>query len=194
MRYCCAPHPLSSFITCFATPPLLIFRTRGQPLFTDQSTTTKCVVPVAHCTVRFMGTCGECSRECFCYLLDDLCHVLSALVLQAGELEQLCDPPDADDVVLVEDLSQGPAAQALETRQQVHVCHAQHVVGVFRGQLARGRGELASRPTHSSLANRLLLCFSRDSLRCCSAHHRTGVQSAARRQQLRLPGPSLPLN
>lgn len=117
-----------------------------------------------------MGTCGECSRECFCYLLDDLCHVLSALVLQAGELEQLCDPPDADDVVLVKDLSQGPAAQALETRQQVHVCHAQHVVGVFRGQLARGRGELASRPTHSSLANRLLLCFSRDSLRCCSAH------------------------
>lgn len=149
---------------------------------------------MAHCAVRFTGTCDECSGECSCYLLDDLCHVLRALVLQAGELEELCDPPDADDVVLVEDLSQGPAAKALEPRQQVHVCHAQHVVGVFWGQLARERGELVSCPTHSSPANCLLLCFSRDSLRCRLAHHRTRVHSTAQRQELRLSGPSLPLS
>ena len=103
---------------------------------------------MAHCAVRFMGTCGKCSGECFCYLLDDLCHVLRALVLQPGQLEQLCNPPDADNVVLIEDLSQGPATKALEPRQQVHVCHAQHVIGVFRGQLAMERGELLSSPTH----------------------------------------------
>lgn len=105
---------------------------------------------MAHCADRFTGTCGKCSRGCFRYLLDDLCHVLRALVLQASQLEQLCDPPDADNVVLIEDLSQGPAAKALKPRQQVHVCHAQHIVGVFRGQLAMERGELLSSPTHFS--------------------------------------------
>lgn len=77
------------------------------------------------------------------YLLDDLGHVLCALVLQPGQLEQLCNPPDADDVVLVQDLGQGPAAEALEPRQQVHVCHTQHVVGVLWGQLTVHRGVTA---------------------------------------------------
>lgn len=71
----------------------------------------------------------------FQYLLNDLGHVLSALVLQSGQLEQLCNPPDADDVVLVEDLRQGPATEALEPGQQVHVSHAQHVIGVLWRQL-----------------------------------------------------------
>lgn len=86
----------------------------------------------------------------FRYLLDDLGHVLRALVLQPGQLEQLCNPPDADDVVLVEDLCQGPAAEALEAGQQVHVCHTQHVVGVLWGQLAVHRGELLPSPEHTA--------------------------------------------
>lgn len=71
----------------------------------------------------------------FQYLLNDLGHVLSALVLQSGQLEELCNPPDADDVVLVEDLRQGPATEALEPGQQVHVSHTQHVIGVLWRQL-----------------------------------------------------------
>lgn len=103
---------------------------------------------MAHCAVRFTGTYGKCSGECFCYLLNDLCHVLRALVLQSGQLEQFCDPPDADNVVLIEDLSQGPATKALEPRQQVHVCHTQHIIGVFWRQLAMERGELLPSPGH----------------------------------------------
>lgn len=95
-----------------------------------------------------MGTCAKHSREHSCYLLDDLGHVLRALVLQPRQLEQLCNPPDADNVVLFEDLRQGPAAQALEPRQQVHVCHTQHVVGIFRGQLATETGKLLPNDTH----------------------------------------------
>lgn len=76
----------------------------------------------------------------FRYLLDDLGHVLCALVLQPSQLKQFCNPPDADDVVLIEDLRQGPATEALEPRQQVHVCHTQHVIGILWRQLAVQRG------------------------------------------------------
>lgn len=79
----------------------------------------------------------------FQYLLDDLGHVLCALVLQSGQLEQLCNPPDADDVVLIEDLCQGPATEALEPGQQVHVCHTQHVIGILWRQLTVQRGVTA---------------------------------------------------
>lgn len=168
---------------------------RGQPFITDQNATINSVVSMAHCAVRFMGTCGKCSGECFCYLLDDLCHVLSALVLQPGQLEQLCNPPDADNVVLIKDLSQGPATKALEPRQQVHVCHAQHIVGVFRGQLAMERGKLLSSPTHLSLVKfLLLLCLSRDSVKCCLVHYRTSVNSTMERQELNLSGLGLALS
>lgn len=99
---------------------------------------------MAHCADRFMGT-----REgCFCYLLNDLCHVFRALVLQTGQLEQLCNPPDADNVVLIKDLSQGPATKALQPGQQVHVCHTQYVIGILWGQLAMEERELVSSPTY----------------------------------------------
>lgn len=131
------------------TQQLLFFRKHIKPeratIYHRPSTTIK---STAHCAFKFMGTCAKRSGECFCYLLDDLGHVLRALVLQPGQLEQLCNPPDADNVVLFEDLRQGPAAQALEPGQQVHVCHTQHVVGIFRGQLAMKRGKLLPNDTH----------------------------------------------
>lgn len=113
-----------------------------------------------------MGTCAKCSGGCLQYLLDDLCHVLRALVLQPGELEQLCNPPDADNVVLIQDLSQSPATQALEPGQQVHVCHAQHIIGVVRGQL-EWKEEIYHPVLNTSLVSEKLLCVSRDALKWC---------------------------
>lgn len=118
---------------------LLIFQKHINPLTTDQSTAIQSVVSRA----QIHGHTWSLPWRVFQYLLDDLGHVLRALVLQSGQLEQLGNPPDADDVVLIKDLCQGPATEALEPGQQVHVCHTQHVIGVLWRQLAGQKGVTA---------------------------------------------------
>lgn len=69
------------------------------------------------------------------HLINNLSHVLHALILQSGELEKLCCLPHVHHVVLAQSLRQGFAAEALQTRQQIHVGHAQHVKHTLCHQL-----------------------------------------------------------
>lgn len=69
------------------------------------------------------------------HLIDKFCHVLCAVILQPREVEQLRYLPHLHHVVLTHRLSQRLPADALESRQQIHVGHAQHVKHIVCSQL-----------------------------------------------------------
>lgn len=69
------------------------------------------------------------------HLIDEFCHVLCAVILQPREVEQLRYLPHLHHVVLTHRLSQRLPADALESRQQIHVGNAQHVKHVVCSEL-----------------------------------------------------------
>lgn len=80
------------------------------------------------------------------YLINNLSHVLHTLILQPGELEKLCRLPHVHHVVLAQSLRQGFPTEALQSRQQIHVGHAQHVEHALYHQL---RGKTSRSPNQS---------------------------------------------
>lgn len=88
-----------------------------------------------HC-VRFTSF-SKCSkhRGTDSHMIDEFCHVLGAVILQPREVEQLRYLPHLHHVVLTHRLSQRLPTDALESRQQIHVGHAEHVKHIFCSEL-----------------------------------------------------------
>lgn len=74
-------------------------------------------------------------RDTNSHLIDEFCHVLGAVILQPQEVEQLRNLPHLHHVVLTHHLSQRLPTDALESRQQIHVSHAQHVKHIVFSEL-----------------------------------------------------------
>lgn len=88
-------------------------------------------------------TCKNKTQNLHCiYPLDDLGHVFCALVFQTWQSEKFCRLPHVQHVLLIEQRCQSPAAQTLQTGQQVHISYTQHLTDVLMRQLEHSKRTL----------------------------------------------------